>query len=113
MANNEEDEEQMMWLDEGEEDDGGTVRIDEFEPGVGSIEGMVAGAEASSAVSADAVRRLQAELIRTRQELVDVRKDLASKVSGTGRGEQQGRRGRQARMTRNQSYMHPSYMLHT
>ncbi|MEW5316823.1 MAG: hypothetical protein WDW38_008170 [Sanguina aurantia] len=88
MANIEEDEEQMMWLDEGEEEDGGTFRIDEFETGVGSIEGMEEGAEASSAEAADAVRRLQAELIRTRQELVDVRKDLASKTVQLSRKEQ-------------------------
>lgn len=95
MAGNEDDEEhQMMWLEEGEDQEGdaNVGQLDEFGAGVGSLESMVAGAEASSAVSADAVRRLQAELTRTRQELVDVRKDLASKVIWVGRG-QEGRRG--------------------
>lgn len=80
----------MMWLEEGEdqEDDPGGGLLDEFGAGVGSLESMVAGAEPSSTVSADAVRRLQAELTRTRQELVDVRKDLASKVIRVKWGEE-------------------------
>ncbi len=61
-----EQDDSLLWMDEDEEAEGGVE---------------AANAEAKEGQGGQAVAQLEAELQRTRQELSDVRKDLAAKVS--------------------------------